>query len=195
VVERFKNKTPKRPELLAGRDYPGSYREFVNWFHDDAACLEYLENLRWPNGFQCPACGVVEEPWKQTRDRLVCRVCRHQTSIPAGTILEQTRTPLTTWFDAAWHVTTAKSGFSAKTLERTLGAGYRVAWTILHRFRIAMVRSEREQLSGDVEVDETLIGGVEHGGKTGRGAKEVHRRYRRRGQTTQGVRSSLIPSF
>jgi hypothetical protein len=102
----------------------------------------------------------------------VCRVCRHQTSITAGTILEKTRTPLTTWFDAAWHVTTAKNGFSAKTLERTLGTGYRVAWTILHRFRIAMVRSEREQLSGGVEVDETLIGGVEHGGKTGRGAKK-----------------------
>jgi hypothetical protein len=78
---------------------------------------------------------------------------------------------LTTWFEAAWHVTTAKNGFSAKTLERTLGTGYRVVWTILHRFRIAMVRSEREQLSGDVEAAEMLTGGVEHGGKTGRGAK------------------------
>jgi len=74
----------------------------------------------------------------------------------AGTILEKTRTPLTTWCEAAWHVTTAKNGLSAKTLERTLGTRYRVAWMILQRFRVAMVRAEREQLSGDVEVDETL---------------------------------------
>jgi transposase-like protein len=86
--------------------------------------------------------------------------------------LEKTRTPLTTWFEAAWHVTTAKDGFSAKTLERTLGTRYRVAWTILQRFRVAMVRSERAQLSGDVEVDEALVGGIEHGGKRGRGAKK-----------------------
>ena len=66
-------------------------------------------------------------------------------------------------------MTTAKSGLSAKTLERTLGTRYRVAWTLLHRFRVAMVRSERERLSGDVEIDETLVGGVEHGGKRGRG--------------------------
>jgi len=66
-------------------------------------------------------------------------------------------------------VTTAKNGLSAKTLERTLGTRYRVAWSMLQRFRVAMVRAEREQLSGDVEVDEVLVGGVEHGGKPGRG--------------------------
>jgi transposase-like protein len=171
-VELFEHQTPAWPELLAGRDYPRTYREFVSWFHDDAACVAYLENLRWPNGFQCPICGVVGEPWKETRGRLVCTACRHQSSITAGTILEKTRTPLTTWFEAAWHVTTAKNGLSAKTLERTLGTRYRVAWAILQRFRVAMVRSEREQLAGDVEVDETLVGGVEHGGKRGRGAKK-----------------------
>jgi transposase-like protein len=81
---------------------------------------------------------------------------------------------VTTWFEAAWHVTTAKNGLSAKTLERTLGTRYRVAWTMLQRFRVAMVRSERERLSGNVEVDEILVGGVEHGGKRGRGtAKSV----------------------
>ena len=77
---------------------------------------------------------------------------------------------MTTWFEAAWHLTTAKNGLSAKTLERTLGTSYRVAWTMLQRFRVAMVRSERERLTGGVEVDETLVGGVEHGAKRGRGA-------------------------
>lgn len=91
----------------------------------------------------------------------------------AGTILTKTRTPLTTWFDAAWQLTTSKSGLSAKTLERTLGARYRVAWTMLQRFRVAMVRSERSPLSGTVEVDETLVGGVERGGKRGRGTTKL----------------------
>lgn len=100
----------------------------------------------------------------------MCPSCRHQTSCTAGTLFDKTRTPLTTWFEAAWHLTTAKNGVSAKTLERTLGTRYRVAWTMLHRFRVAMVRSEREKLSGVVEVDETLVGGVHRGGKFGRGA-------------------------
>lgn len=88
----------------------------------------------------------------------------------AGTIFDKTRTPLTTWFEAAWHVTTAKNGLSAKTLERTLGVRYRVAWVMLQRFRVAMVRAERERLSGEVEVDETFLGGPKAGGKRGRGA-------------------------
>lgn len=138
-------------------------------FPDDAACAGYLERLRWPTGFVCPACKAATEPWRQTRGRLVCRRCRHQGSATAGTVLDKTRTSLTTWFEAAWHVTTAKNGLSAKTLERTLGSRYRVAWTMLQRLRVAMVRSERERLSGRVEVDETLVGGVQHGGKSGRG--------------------------
>ena len=91
---------------------------------------------------------------------------------PWATILDKTRTPLTTWFEAAWHVTTAKNGLSAKTLQLTLGTSYRVAWTMLHRYRVAMVRAERERLSGDVEVDETYVGGVDKGGKRGRGARK-----------------------
>lgn len=155
--------------LVAGRDYPSTYREFVAMFPDEAACTGYLERLRWPTGFVCAACGGTAEAWRLTRGRLVCPACHHQGSATAGTILDKTRTPLTTWFEAAWHVTTAKNGLAAKTMERTLGTRYRVAWTILQRFRVAMVRSERERLSGNVEVDETLVGGVEHGGKRGRG--------------------------
>src|SRR3990172_1322539 len=138
-------------------------------FPDEVACAAFLERLRWPGGFVCPACQATAAPWRQTRGRLVCVTCRHQVSVTAETILDKTRTPLTTWFEAAWHLTTAKNGLSAKTLERTLGTRYRVAWTMLQRFRVAMVRSERECLTGDVEADETLVGGVEHGGKRGRG--------------------------
>ena len=163
-----KRTTP--PALVAGRDYPRTYREFVGMFPDDEACAAYLEGLRWPGGFICPACAGAVTPWRHTRGRLVCPACRHHASVTAGTILDKTRTPMTTWFEAAWHVTTAKNGLSAKTLERTLGTRYRVAWAMLQRFRVAMVRAERSQLAGDVEVDEAYIGGVEHGGKRGRGS-------------------------
>jgi len=150
-------------------DFPRTYREFVERFSSDAACAAYLEQLRWPTEFCCPACGVSGAPWRQTRGRLVCPPCRHQTSVTAGTILDKTRTPLTTWFEAAWHLTTAKNGLSARALERTLGTSYRTAWALLQRYRVAMVRSERQPLSGAVEVDETLVGGVVPGGKRGRG--------------------------
>jgi len=70
-------------------------------------------------------------------------------------------------------MTTAKNGLSAKTLQRTLGTSYRTSWTMLHRYRIAMVRSEREPLSGVVEIDECLVGGAGHVGKRGRGADKA----------------------
>ena len=159
-------------ELVPGPDYPRTYREFLEMYPDNDACAAWLEQLRWPSGFVCPKCEAAASPWRHTRGRLVCSSCRHQTTVAAGTILDKTRTALSTWFEAAWHLTTAKNGLSAKTLERTLGVRYRVAWTMLQRFRVAMVRSERERLSGDVEVDETLVGGVERGGKRGRGTSK-----------------------
>ncbi len=112
----------------------------------------------------------MTKAWLQTRGRLVCSSCRHQTTVTTKTIFDKTRTPLTTWFEAAWHITTAKNGMSAKTLQRTLGTSYRTAWTMLQRYRVAMVRPNRRLLSGNVEVDETLVGGVEKNGKRGRGS-------------------------
>jgi transposase-like protein len=155
-------------------NFPSIYRDFVKMFSDDTACAAHLERLRWPNGFVCPACQQQRVPWRQTRGRLVCPACHHQSTVTAGTIFDKTQTPLTIWFDAAWHMTTTKNGVSAKSLERTMGISYQVAWHMLHRFRVAMVRVARELLSGEVEVDETMIGGVEEGGKRGRGtSKEI----------------------
>ena len=171
-MEPLIGKIATESSLVAGRDYPRTYREFVEMFPDDKACATHLEQLRWPNGFVCPSCQITTTPWYQTRGRLVCPSCRHQSSVLAGTIFDKTRTPLTTWFEVGWHVTTAKNGLSAKTLEHTLGTRYRVAWAMLQRYRVAMVRAERGQLSGHVEVDETLVGGVEKGGKRGRGTSK-----------------------
>jgi hypothetical protein len=107
--------------LISGRDYPNTYRSFVEMFPDNASCAAYLIKLRWPNGFICPACKITTTPSQGSRGRLTRPLCRHRTYPQAGTIFDKTRTPLTTWFEAAWHVSTAKNGLSAKTLERTLG--------------------------------------------------------------------------
>ncbi len=117
--------------LILGKDYPLTYREFVKMFPDNKSCANFLYKLRWKDEFICPKCGVLSEPWNQTHHRLVCPQCRHQTTVTTGTIFERTRTPLTTWLEVAWHVTTAKNGMSATTIERTLGISYRVAWTML----------------------------------------------------------------
>lgn len=143
---------------VAGRDYPRTWSELQDWFSSDEACAAYLEQLRWPNGFCCPACGVADTPGRTTRGRLICRVCRHQCSVTAGTIFDKTRTPLRVWFAAAWYVTNQKQGVSALGLQRVLGLNsYQTAWAMLHRFRRAMVRPDRDLLSGAVEVDETYV--------------------------------------
>ena len=154
------------------KEYPDTIREFFRMFPNDEECLNYLINLRWPNGFVCPSCNHASTPWRESRNKLECTRCRQKVTVTAGTLFNKTRTPLTTWLEAAWHVTTAKNGMSAKTLERTIGTSYHVAWMMLQRFRVAMVNSERTKLTGTVEVDETLVGGADHGGKRGRGSNK-----------------------
>ena len=96
-----------------------------------------------------------------------CAACGRQTSVTAGTVFQDTRTPLTTWFRAMWWVTSTKTGTSALGLQRVLGLGsYQTAWAWLHKLRRAMVRPGREQLSGRVEIDESFVGG--RGGAQGR---------------------------
>ena len=67
MVERFPDETTIPQILKVGLDYPGLYREFVDWFSDEEACLTYVEKLRWPNGFTCPACDLSVKLWRQTR--------------------------------------------------------------------------------------------------------------------------------
>ena len=142
----------------AGKDYPRNWNEFLDWFASEEACLAYLEGLRWPRGFVCPSCGVVQPAYRSSRLRLMCRSCGHQSTVTAGTIFDKTRTPLRVWLAAAWYLTNQKQGVSALGLQRVLGLGsYQTAWTMLHRFRRAMVRPDRDRLKGQVEVDETYL--------------------------------------
>jgi transposase-like protein len=99
-----------------------------------------------------------------------CTGCRARTSVTAGTLLAGTRTPLRGWLRAAWYIINQKQGVSALGLKRALGLGrYETAWTWLHEFRRAMVRSGREQLAGELEIDETLLGGDRKPGRSAHG--------------------------
>jgi len=150
-------------------DYPRNQAEFDARFGSDEACRAYLLALRWPDGFRCPQCGRAKA-WPVRSLLFQCAACGRQTSVTAGTIFQDTRSPLTVWFRAMWTVTSQKTGTSALTLQQVLGLGsYQTAWTWLHKLRRAMVRPGRERLAGRVEVDETFVGALEDGVR-GRGA-------------------------
>jgi transposase-like protein len=148
-------------------DFPRDLADFERRFATEAACRQYLIRLRWPDGFRCPRCKR-EKAWPVRGTLLQCAGCGRQRSVTAGTIFQDTHTPLTTWFRAMWWVTSQKTGVSALGAQRVLGLGsYKTAWTWLHKLRRAMVRPGRDRLAGYVEVDETYIGGV-HPGRRGR---------------------------
>lgn len=156
------------PHPQPGKHYPTTYGEFGAWFRRDADCLDYLEWVRWPEGFVCPGCEAVGG-WRLRDGRYKCAECGARTSPTAGTIFDRTRTPLTVWFHACWMFATQKDGISALALQRNLGLGsYQTAWALLHRLRSVLVRPGRDLLSGTVEVDETLIGGSAPGDRGGR---------------------------
>ncbi len=152
----------------AGVHYPRSVGEFQAWFATDADCLDYLEWLRWPEGFVCPRCEHAGG-WAVADGRYKCASCGVRTSVTAGTLFDRRRTPLTVWFTACWMFATQKDGISAQSLQRSLEIGsYVTAWAMLHRLRSVLVRADRDRLAGTVEVDETYIGGEEPGLRGGR---------------------------
>ena len=150
------------------RAFPNTLLDFPRMFPDEAACVAYLEELRWPEGFACPSCGGKGEPFRfANRPTLLrCRACRHDTRVTAGTVMHATRTPLQAWFWAAYLVTAQTPGMSALQFQRQLGiARYETAFQMLHKLRAAMVRPDRDRIGGEyvVEVDEAEVGGRTRG--------------------------------
>lgn len=147
--------------LKSGIDYPNNWNQFIDWFHNDDACRNYIYKIRWPDGFICPRCYANKTPYKLKNGTLKCAVCRKETSVTANTIFDKTRISLKDWFGAVWYITNQKNGVSALGIQRLLDLGsYQTSWTLLHKLRSAMVNPERGKLSGLVEVDETFIGGI-----------------------------------
>lgn len=188
---------------VGGADYPRTLPEFDAWFSSETDCEEFLCRLCWPGGFRCPTCGGVGG-WRTKRGLLRCSGCERQTSVTAGTIFEGTRKPLRLWFQAIWYVTNQKHGVSALGLQRVLGLrSYQTAWAWLHKLRRAMVRPTRDRLGGEVEVDETFLGGADtdtDGRGTGRSLIVIAAEVRGRGtgrirmrRVADASADSLIP--
>lgn len=148
--------------------FPTSLPEFQQLFPDDANCAMYLENIRWPEGFECQHCDWQGEPFRfENRPGVLrCRSCERDTSLTAGTVMERTHSALSIWFWGAYLVTSMTPGMSATQFQRQLGLKrYETAFQILHKLRAAMIRPNRDRIGGQwpVEMDEVWIGGRTRG--------------------------------
>lgn len=154
--------------------FPKTALEFERRFGDEQACRTYLAEVKWPDGFVCPKCEGRDAYFIIERGLEQCTSCRHQTSVTAGTMFHRSRTPLRVWFRAIFEFVSRKHGCNAMDLVRLLGVSYPTAWTWLHKIRDVLVRRERSPLTGQVEADESYVGGPEPG-VTGRarGEKKV----------------------
>jgi transposase-like protein len=146
-----------------------SIRDFDRQFPDDDACLEWLKDYLYPDGIFCETCQRVTKHHKMTtRKSYSCDHCGHHVHPTAGTIYHKSRTPLRLWFHAVFLIASTRTGVSAKQLERELGVTYKTAWRMFTKIR-DMLDENVPPLSGQVETDETYIGG-RRPGKRGRGA-------------------------
>ena len=151
-----------------------SIPEFLGYFGTEAQCAEAVKVARWPEGFRCPRCGEAEHyiVGHGARKLFQCNSCRHQTSLTAGSLMEHTKLPMTTWFLAIYLISQAKTGLSSLALKRQLGVSYPTAWLLHHKINRAMAQQDStHRLCGDVQLDDAYLGGERAGGKAGRGSE------------------------
>ena len=137
-----------------------SEAEFEERYGTEERCRAVVMGSRWPNGFECPACGGRAYSEVTTRRLFRCSACRHQTSLTAGTIVAATHLPLRLWFRAMYHLTQSKQGISSVELGRRLGVRQFTAWKMKHKLApVMMERDAGKRLSGRVEIDDAYLGG------------------------------------
>lgn len=157
-------------QFQAGLSLP----EFFQRYGTHGQCEQALVEMRWGGGFTCPRCGE-HDSWsyrRGTRLYQLCAACDHQCSLTSGTIMENTKLPLSKWFLAMYLLGQAKNGIAALDLKRQLGVSYPTAWTVKHKLMLAMKDAEADrQLEGRVEMDDAFLGGERRGGKPGRGSE------------------------
>ena len=139
---------------------PKSLLEAVKYFSDAEVALTFFAGVRWPNGVTCPRCESTEVGFLKTRGLWKCRTCAKQFSAKVGTVLEDSAISLSKWMPALWLLVNCKNGISSYELGRALGVTQKTAWFMLSRLRLALQdRNNGGKLGGDIEVDETFIGG------------------------------------
>lgn len=148
---------------------PKSLLEAVRYFTDLDVATDFVAKLRWPHGPICPRCEGTEYSYLTTRRVWKCKSCKKQYSVKVGTIFEDSPLGLDKWLPAIWLIANSKNGISSHELGRALGVTQKSTWFMLHRIRLAMQTGSFEKFSGEVEVDETYIGGK---------ARNMHKRDR-----------------
>lgn len=150
---------------------PETLRDAIEFFADEDRCHVYVARMRWPDGsVTCPTCNEGNPRWLAKQRRFECRKrhARRQFSVKVGTIFEDSPIPLKSWLLAVWQITNCKNGISSYELARSIGVTQKSAWFMNHRIRLAMQGDGGGMLDGEVEVDETYIGGKARKMNTGR---------------------------
>jgi transposase-like protein len=160
---------------------PKSLQEAILYFADADRCLAYIVARRWPNGVTCPVCGSSEVYFTASRRVWQCKNvhAKRQFTVKTGTVMEDSAVTLDKWMVALWMVVNCKNGVSSYEIARALRITQKSAWFMLHRVRKTMQDDSIGRLSGEVEVDETFIGGK---------ARNMHVAQRRRRITGTGMK-------
>lgn len=144
-------------------DTPKTLQQAIKFFSDEQICIDGVAEMRWPDGKPtCPACGHQKHYYLATQKRWKCKECYKQFSVKVGTIFEDSPLGLDKWLAALWMLVNCKNGISSYEVARDLGISQKAAWFMLHRLRRALQKGSLMKMGGDggeVEVDETFIGG------------------------------------
>ena len=141
---------------------PANPQDAIRYFADADRCLETAVAMRWPDGVKCPTCGSREVTFLKTRRLWKCKKkhARQQFSVKVGSIFEDSPIPLDKWFTAIWLLANCKNGISSYEIARDLGLTQKTGWFLLHRIRKALQAGSFEKMSGEIEADESFIGGL-----------------------------------
>jgi len=141
-------------------EFPTTLQQAILYFSDAENCINFLSQLRWPDGVICPICEGDKVSYLSTRRLWKCKACKKQFSVKVGTVMEDSPIGLDKWLSAIWLIVNAKNGISSYEVHRAIGVTQKTAWFLLHRIRLAMRTGTFKKLSGTIECDETFIGGL-----------------------------------
>src|SRR6266511_2942203 len=132
-------------------DFPTTLQQAILYFSDADNCVNFLSQMRWPNGVECPICDSKELSYLSTRRLWKCRACKKQFSVKVGSIFEDSPIGLDKWLPAMWMLVNCKNGVSSYEIARDLGVTQKSAWFMLHRLRLAIQTKSFEKIDGSVE--------------------------------------------
>jgi transposase-like protein len=165
---------------------PRTLLEATRYFSDPDVCVAFVAALRWPDGPVCPTCEGTEHSYLKTRRIWKCKNCKRQFSVKVGTIFEDSPIGFDKWLPAIWLIANSKNGISSHELGRAIGLTQKSSWFVLHRVRLAM-QYGFSKFSGEVEIDETFIGGL---------SKNMHKDVRRKKISAPGgIDKTVVMGF